>query len=153
MRDTELISAVENMLKDTRFEPSRLARELTENMIMGDTETNLDIMRTLKSMGIRLSIDDFGSGYSSLIYLRRFPADELKVDRSMIKGIDTDDDAGSIVDGFIKLAHSLRLKVVAEGAEKEMQIRCLRDYDCDEVQGYWYSKPLPADEFSRWVTH
>ena len=120
---------------------------------MGDTETNLRIMRTLKSMGIRLSIDDFGTGYSSLSYLRRFPADELKVDRSMIKGIDTDEDAGALVDGIIKLAHSLRLRVVAERTEKENQIKRLSDYNCDEVQGYWYSKPLPASVFTDWVTH
>lgn len=153
MRDSGLINAVETILKNTDLEPERLVLELTENMIMGDTETNLRIMRTLKSMGIRLSNDDFGTGYSSLSYLRRFPADELKVDRSMIKGIDTDEDAGALVDGIIKLAHSLRLRVVAEGAEKENQIKRLSDYNCDEVQGYWYSKPLPASVFTDWVTH
>ena len=151
LQEKELLALVSEVLAETRLNPDRLVLELTESLIMSDTEVNIKVMDELKSLGVCLSIDDFGTGYSSLCYLRRFPADELKIDRSMINGIESDTDAGAIVDGIINLAHSLRLKVVAEGAEQESQIDRLCDFGCDEVQGFWYSKPLPRDAFGEWV--
>ncbi len=118
---------------------------------MSDTEANIEMMQSLKSIGVELSIDDFGTGYSSLNYLRRFPIDALKIDRTFIKDIGSDEDTAAIVNATIGLAHSLRLRVVAEGAEHREQVDILRTYGCEEIQGYWYSPPLPAEEFSEWV--
>ena len=151
LREQRLVALVSEVLDETKLKPDHLILELTESLIMSDTEANLKVMDALKSLGVRLSIDDFGTGYSSLSYLRRFPADELKIDRSMINGIENDTDAGALVDGIINLAHSLRLKVVAEGAEEASQIDRLCDFGCDEVQGFWYSKPLACDAFGEWV--
>ncbi len=123
--------------------------ELTESSIMKDAERTIGTLRQLKGMGIQVSIDDFGTGYSSLSYLKRFPIDILKIDQSFVNDSTTDTDDAAIVTAIITLAHSLNLKVKAEGVETEDQLRFLRLLRCDEIQGYLFGKPLPAEVFKQ----
>jgi predicted signal transduction protein with EAL and GGDEF domain len=134
-------------LKSTGVNPQRLSLELTESMLMENAKENVEVMYRMKEMGVTLSIDDFGTGYSSLSYLKRFPLDELKIDRSFIIGIPTEDDDTLITTAIISLAHGLGLRVVAEGVEYPEQLDFLSQQGCDEYQGYLFSKPLFNDEF------
>ena len=118
---------------------------------MEDLDSTIAVMTALKSVGLTLSIDDFGIGYSSLSYLKKFPANTLKIDQSFVRGIATDADDVAIITAIIALAHSLHLKVVAEGVEDAAQLRFLRDQGCEEVQGYFFSRPLTAGQFADWV--
>lgn len=122
--------------------------EITESMLMHDINRSIDIMHQLKAMGFQLSIDDFGTGYSSLSYLKQFPIDKLKIDRSFVMNLETQPDDKTMVQSILYLAHSMGLKVVAEGVETEYQLDYLSDLECEEIQGYYFSKPLPADEFT-----
>jgi EAL domain-containing protein (putative c-di-GMP-specific phosphodiesterase class I) len=115
---------------------------------MRDVDKSLITLAKLKALGVRISIDDFGTGYSSLNYLKRFPVDTLKIDRSFVSDIATDRDGAAIVKAVISLAHILNLNVVAEGVESAAQCRFLSDNDCDEVQGYHFGRPLPQQEFA-----
>jgi len=126
-----------------------LELELTESAVMQNPTKTEAIMRELKKIGVNLSLDDFGTGYSSLSYLKRFPIDILKIDQSFVRDITTDPDGAAISLAVISLAHSLKQKVVAEGVETEAQLGYLRRHGCDEMQGYYFSRPLPADEFAR----
>jgi EAL domain-containing protein (putative c-di-GMP-specific phosphodiesterase class I) len=126
----------------------RLKLELTESMIMGQGEQAVERLRDLKALGIALSIDDFGTGYSSLAYLKRFPIDELKIDQSFVRDIPGDVDDMRIAAAIIGMAHTLKLRVVAEGVETPEQLAFLKERECDAWQGYLYSKPLPAEEFA-----
>jgi EAL domain-containing protein (putative c-di-GMP-specific phosphodiesterase class I) len=114
---------------------------------MDNAEKNLEMLRRLKEMGMKLSIDDFGTGYSSLSYLNKFPLDELKIDRSFVMEIKGPDERCAIITAIIAMAHSLGLRVVAEGVETEPQRAYLAAEGCDEYQGYFKSKPVPAGEF------
>jgi len=143
-----LVSDVARILDMTGLQPAALDLEITESMVMGNPEQAIQTLRQLKSMGISLSIDDFGTGYSSLGYLKRFPLDHIKIDRSFIKDIPEDNDDATITRTIIAMAHNLRLKVIAEGVETEAQLNFLREHGCDEIQGYYFSRPLPADEFT-----
>ena len=116
-------------------------------MLMHNTESVISMMNELHAMGIALSLDDFGTGFSSLSYLKRFPVDTLKIDRSFITGIPGDPDDCAIAGAIVGMAKQLRLKVIAEGVETTEQFDFLKSLDCDEIQGYLYSRPLPADEF------
>jgi EAL domain-containing protein (putative c-di-GMP-specific phosphodiesterase class I) len=129
--------------------PDLLELELTEGVIMENAEVTINTLHKLKNMGIRLSIDDFGTGYSSLSYLKRFPIDTLKIDKSFINDITTDADDYAIASTIIAMAHNLRLKVIAEGVETKEQLDMLRSKDCNEVQGYYFSHPLPEDELKQ----
>jgi diguanylate cyclase (GGDEF)-like protein/PAS domain S-box-containing protein len=140
---------VARVLEATGLDPSALELELTESMIMKDPERAVTVLNRLKAMGIHLSIDDFGTGYSSLSYLKRFPIDSVKIDRSFIQDIPGDADDAAITRAIIAMAHSLRLKVIAEGVETPEQLRFLREHGCDEMQGYYFSKPLAESEFLR----
>jgi diguanylate cyclase (GGDEF)-like protein/PAS domain S-box-containing protein len=131
--------------------PSHLMLELTESMLMDAPEKAVARMTALKRLGLRLSLDDFGTGYSSLAYLGRFPIDQMKIDRSFVKDIVTDPGAATIATSVISLAHRMRVGVVAEGVETEAQAGYLRQNGCDEIQGYLFSKPLPAEEFAELV--
>ena len=146
-RDTKLISMIKRILDETGFDPEKLELEITESCLMDNIETTISLLKDLKKLGIKISIDDFGTGYSSLNYLKRFPIDKLKIDRSFIMDIDSDPNDEAIVKTIISLAHSLNLSVVAEGVETESQKEFLRLNDCDEMQGYLFSKPLPMPEF------
>jgi CheY-like chemotaxis protein len=114
---------------------------------MQDVERVSTILNELKAMGVLLSMDDFGTGYSSLSYLKRFPFDILKIDQSFVRDITSDPDSAAIAKTVIAMAHSLHLKVVAEGVEKEGQLNYLRSHGCDEMQGYYFSRPIAAPEF------
>ncbi len=142
-----LVSDVARVLDATRLAPASLELEITESMVMDNPERAIQTLRQLKSMGIALAIDDFGTGYSSLGYLKRFPIDNIKIDRSFIKDIPRSNDDAIITRTIIDMTHNLRLKVVAEGVETEAQLQFLREHGCDEMQGYYFSRPLAEDAF------
>ncbi len=125
--------------------------EITESMLMADTEKSKNILTTLKEHGIHISIDDFGTGYSSLNYLKHFKIDTLKIDQSFIHDIIEDPDAASMIIAIIAMGHSLRMRVVAEGVETIEQLNFLAEHGCNEVQGYYYNKPLSATEFTDYL--
>jgi diguanylate cyclase (GGDEF)-like protein/PAS domain S-box-containing protein len=131
-------------LAEHRVPGSLLELEMTESSLMMNTERTVNTLQHLRDLGVGVSIDDFGTGYSSLAYLRRFPLDKLKIDRAFISGITANADDGAIVLAIIRMAHTLKLAVVAEGVETAAQLAWLRNHDCDEVQGYLFSRPLPA---------
>jgi diguanylate cyclase (GGDEF)-like protein len=147
-RQPELASRVSAILQDVRMDPEQLDLELTETSIMQDAETALQTLTRLKSMGIRISIDDFGTGYSSLIYLRRFPIDTLKIDRAFTQDMATSEDAKAIVAAILAMAEALKLTVIAEGVETQEQISLLIKQKCFLAQGFAFSKPIPAEEFT-----
>jgi diguanylate cyclase (GGDEF)-like protein/PAS domain S-box-containing protein len=143
-QEKNLERTVSDILRQTGVAPELLQLEITESMLMNDPEAAEGTLRALKAAGVKLSIDDFGTGYSSLAYLRRFPLDILKIDRAFIKDMVDNPDDAAITLAVISLAHSLGLKVVAEGVETEAQANLLALHSCDELQGYYFSKPLPA---------
>ncbi len=148
---TDLAKRVAEILTTTGLQPECLELELTESTIMSNAEETITILRELKAMGISLAIDDFGTGYSSLSYLKHFPIDRLKIDRSFVCDITTNPDDAAIADAIIAMAHSLKLKVTAEGVEKQEQLAYLSSRNCDEMQGYFLSYPVGADEFAAFV--
>ncbi len=145
---TSLVSDVARVLDETGLDPRALDLEITESMVMGNPEQAIQTLRRLKSMGMTLSIDDFGTGYSSLGYLKRFPIDNIKIDRAFIKDIPGNSDDATITRTIIAMGHNLRLKVVAEGVETQAQLDFLTEHGCDEMQGYFFSRPLAGPDFS-----
>ena len=152
-RQDGLIETVRGALAAARLEPRYLELELTEIAVMQDAESSVQILRKLSDLGLRISVDDFGTGYSSLSYLRRLPLDKLKIDRSFIREIVTSRDDAEIVRAIVTLAHSLHLKVIAEGVETAEQLAFLRSLGCDQYQGYHCSPPLPAAQFIALLPH
>ena len=144
-RDQDLSQTAISILEETGFPSANLELELTESSVMHDPEFASGVLSRLKSMGIKISIDDFGTGFSSLASLKRLPIDALKIDRSFVRDITSDTDDAALVMAIITLAHNLRLKVIAEGVETEDQLKFLQLLRCDEIQGFLFSKPLPAD--------
>lgn len=142
-----LVQSIADVLHATGLEPRLLELELTESMVMSDVDNAIAILRSLKELGVHISIDDFGTGYSSLSYLRRFPIDVLKIDQSFVNDLTVDADDAAIVVSIISLAHSLRLQVIAEGVETAEQLAFLRTHGCDQVQGYYFSRPIGPDAF------
>ena len=142
----DLVDSIAGVLHECGLAPHCLEVELTESMIMDDVEHAIGILRDLAKLGVQISVDDFGTGYSSLSYLKRLPIDVLKIDQSFVRDITVDPDDAAIVATIISLAHSLRLSVVAEGVETAEQLEFLRSHGCDAMQGYYFSKPLPAEE-------
>ena len=136
------------MLLETGLPVHCLELEITENMLMDDVEGAVETLHKLKALGVYLAIDDFGTGYSSLSYLKRFPIDKLKVDRSFITNVTTDPSDASVTQAIIAMAHSLGLTVTAEGVEEASQLAFLRQNDCEEVQGYYFSKPLTEKDMA-----
>lgn len=145
----DLIEAVADVLAETGLAARHLDIELTEGLVMTDIDHALAIMNALKRLGVQLSLDDFGTGYSSLSYLKRFPIDVLKIDKSFVRNITTDPDEAAIALSIISLAHSLQLEVIAEGVETEEQLSYLTRHRCDQIQGYYFSRPVPALEFEK----
>ena len=149
--DTELPQKFDALLVKHRVPAEAFCLEITESAIMDDPQRALGTLNRLASLGFKLSIDDFGSGYSSLAYLKRLPVHELKIDKSFVMSMETDQDDAKIVRSTIDLAHNLGLTVVAEGVENAMVWELLRELDCDEAQGYHMGKPMPATEFHAWT--
>ncbi|WP_253298019.1 bifunctional diguanylate cyclase/phosphodiesterase [Paenibacillus sp. MSJ-34] len=143
------VQKLQKTLNDTGVPPHLLELEITENSMMQNTQQLMQTLVQLKAMGVTIAIDDFGTGYSSLNYLKQFPIDVLKIDQSFVRDLAVDGPA--FVAAIIQLAHALNLRVVAEGVEQKIELRLLRDHGCDFVQGYLYSKPLPPDEFKRYI--
>jgi EAL domain-containing protein (putative c-di-GMP-specific phosphodiesterase class I) len=143
--DRDLSETVIRILDETGLPPKYLELELTESSIMQSAEFALDVLTRLKSMGINISIDDFGTGFSSLASLKRLPIDALKIDQSFVRDATADSDDAALVMAIITLGHNLRLQVIAEGVETEDQLKLLQLLRCDEIQGYFFSKPLPAE--------
>jgi diguanylate cyclase len=150
-RGSELADIIRGALEGENLDPQYFEVELTENAVMSDPEESIAILEQLSSMGVLVSVDDFGTGYSSMSYLRRFPIDKLKIDRVFISEIASRPEDASIVRAIVSLAHSLRLKVVAEGVETPAQLEFLKAIGCDEYQGYHFSRPLPANEFEQLI--
>jgi diguanylate cyclase (GGDEF)-like protein len=149
--DNKLETAVAEGLSRNRISPELLELELTESSLMANTDQTIARLEGLKRLGVRLSVDDFGTGYSSLAYLRRFPIDKLKIDLSFVRDITTSPDDAAIALTIIRMAHGLRLDVIAEGVETVGQLEFLRRHRCDQIQGYLFSPPLPARAFGRLV--
>jgi len=150
-REVGLVDSIRRALDDVGLLARYLEVELTESAVMSDPEQSVAILEQLSAMGVLVSVDDFGTGYSSMSYLRRFPIDKLKIDRVFINEIASRPEDASIVRAIVSLAHSLNLKVVAEGVETLAQLDFLKTAGCDEYQGYHYSRPLPADQFQRLI--
>ena len=146
--DENLLDDIKSALAESGLEASDLELEITESMVMNDPEQAVSMLRRLKDLGIRVAIDDFGTGYSSLAYLKRFPIDSVKVDRSFVEDIPEDVNSMAIAQAVIAMAHSLRLKVVAEGVESEAQLSFLRGEGCDEMQGWYFAEARAASEMS-----
>ena len=139
---------VRDVLQETQLVPDHLELELTESLLLSNADVTLLVLRELKAMGLKLAIDDFGTGYSSLSYLKQFPVSKLKIDRSFIRDVAVNQDDAAIAAAIISMAKSLNLRVIAEGVENEEQMSFLRLHQCDEIQGYYFSKPLTFDEFT-----
>ena len=150
-RQSNFLQAVHTALLDFDLEPQYLEIELTETTVIDNAEDSVAILEQLSRLGVVVSIDDFGTGYSSMSYLRRFPIDKLKIDRSFISELTTNAADASIVRAIISLAHSLRLKVVAEGVETADQLELLRKLGCDQYQGFYRSAAVPAGEIEESV--
>lgn len=148
-RDEDLLDMIKDTLNETGLDYRWLALEITEGTAVKDIEYSIELLEKLREMGIQIYLDDFGTGYSSLNYLKRLPIDVLKMDRDFISGIKIDSKEEAIAKTIINLGHNLNIKVNAEGVETEGQLQFLKDNACDYVQGYIFSKPLPADEFEK----
>ncbi|MDK9725537.1 MAG: EAL domain-containing protein [Sterolibacteriaceae bacterium MAG5] len=149
--DPALPARIQGLLERYRLPAARLTLEVTESMSMASPERTIASMRELTACGLSLAMDDFGTGYSSLAYLKLLPLRELKIDRSFVKDIETDQNDADICDVTVLLAHKLGLEVVAEGVETEAQLKYLLSIGCEKVQGYLFSRPLPADEAERFI--
>jgi EAL domain-containing protein (putative c-di-GMP-specific phosphodiesterase class I) len=150
LREEGLAGTVQGILTETGLDPAALELEITESAIMQESEKAIAMLQAMREMGIRITMDDFGTGYSSLSYLKRFPISSLKIDRSFVAEVLSNADDAEISRAIIAMAHGMKLKVVAEGVETAEQLEFLRREGCDEAQGYYLARPMPAEEFSRW---
>jgi EAL domain-containing protein (putative c-di-GMP-specific phosphodiesterase class I) len=148
----ELVAEVRDILLSTGLEPRLLILEITESVMMQDMDLSIARLTQLKELGVQLAIDDFGTGYSSLNYVRRFPVDILKVDKSFIDGVSEGGEASALTAAVIELAGILNLKPVAEGIERADQLERLLEMHCDLGQGFYFAKPLPSDELQTLLT-
>jgi diguanylate cyclase (GGDEF)-like protein len=151
LQQAGLAATVERIVGQAGVDPRLLEFELTESMLMADPEAAVATLSELKGLGMRLSVDDFGTGYSSLAYLKRFPLDALKIDRTFVRDLPGDLDDAAITRAVIRMAHSLGLEVVAEGVETVEQLRVLDEYGCDQIQGYYVGRPVPPAECERFL--
>jgi len=146
-RQDDLAQRVADIFSEVGVDPKDITLELTESMVMHDVDATLVTLRALKNLGVRISLDDFGTGYSSLSYLRRFPIDELKIDKSFINDIHTNRDDAAIASAIIAMAVSLGLSVIAEGVENAAQVKRLTEMGCNQVQGFYFGRPVSAAQF------
>jgi EAL domain-containing protein (putative c-di-GMP-specific phosphodiesterase class I) len=147
-RDEHFLASVFSTLEETGWEPGSLELELTESVLMKRADDAESTLKALRARGVKLAVDDFGTGYSSLGYLSQFSIDTLKIDQSFIRQLSLRPDQTTIVASMINMGRSLKLRVVAEGVENIEELRFLRDHDCDEVQGYYFSRPVPPHQFA-----
>jgi EAL domain-containing protein (putative c-di-GMP-specific phosphodiesterase class I) len=147
----DLVDMVQRILEETGVDPKYFELELTESMLMTDAQQSIEKLHAFRKLGLTLSIDDFGTGYSSLAYLKKFPIQDLKIDRSFFHDLGLDCDNDAIVKATIAMANSLNLKVIAEGVENRKQVDMLNSYQCQEVQGYLFSKPLSSVDFALYM--
>lgn len=145
-KDAYLVHDIVSSLREAGMRPSQLELEITETVLMENVHANVELLNRLQTAGIRLAIDDFGTGYSSMAYLKRFPIDQVKIDRTFVRDIPGDGDDEAITTAIIAMAHSLGLSVVAEGVETEAQLQFLRDAGCDIMQGYYFAEPKPPEQ-------
>ena len=150
-RRGDVEKSINNALQASGLNPALLELELTESILIQDTEKMLATVQRLKSLGVKLSIDDFGTGYSSLSYLKRFNVDKLKIDQSFIRNMVNDPSDAAIVHAIIQMARSLNLKTIAEGVEEQSMLEALQLHQCHEAQGYYFARPMPADELARYA--
>ena len=149
-RHLYLASMIEDSLRQNGIEPQRLEIELTESLLMEDNEATRSMLESFRRLGVRMAIDDFGTGHSSLSYIRRFAIDTLKIDRSFVQSLPDNDEDTAICSAVIALGRNMKMCVVAEGVETAEQAQVLRELGCDEVQGYWISRPMPGADFAGW---
>lgn len=147
-RQRSFLDDIHQVLEETRLAPNLLELEITESVLMHSVESTIAILQCIKKMGVRLAIDDFGTGYSSLSYLQKFPIDVLKIDQSFVRNLSTDSNDAALVSAIISLGKSLNLNIIAEGVETREQLDFLRVQECEEVQGYFFSKALAAEAFT-----
>ena len=150
-RQADLPERVSAILWEARMPPDLLELELTEGTAMANPESAVAVMNDLHARGIRMSIDDFGTGYSSLSYLKKFKINKIKIDQSFVRDITSDPDDKAIVGAIIKMADNLNMATLAEGVETQAQLDYLREQGCNQVQGYFFSRPLPPDQFIEFV--
>jgi EAL domain-containing protein (putative c-di-GMP-specific phosphodiesterase class I) len=143
----DLALQVEAILRETGLTPELLELEITESIAMQNIDASVVALRGLKDLGVRITIDDFGTGYSSLSYLKKFPIDTIKIDQAFVQDVSSDSNDAAIVRAAIVMAHELKLNVIAEGVETIEQVAFLRRRRCTEMQGYLFSRPMPADRF------
>jgi EAL domain-containing protein (putative c-di-GMP-specific phosphodiesterase class I) len=148
-RDEGFLEGVFATLQDAGLDPKSLELELTESVLMKHAESTASLLETLRGRGVKMAVDDFGTGYSSLSYLRKFPIDTLKIDQSFVRQITTIPDETTIVTAVISMGRSLKLRVVAEGVETQAQMEFLQAHECDEAQGYYFSPPVPPQQFAK----
>ncbi|MDP9045875.1 MAG: bifunctional diguanylate cyclase/phosphodiesterase [Pseudomonadota bacterium] len=151
LRHADLATQISDALQRHQINPDLLTCEVTESSAMEDVQATVRALKKLDGLGVHLSIDDFGTGHSSLAYLRTLPADELKIDRSFVLDLETSEDARKVAHAVVNLAKALNLKVVAEGVETEGQNRILRDFGCDQLQGFLFAKPMSAKALALWA--
>jgi len=144
-----LVKQVEDILNRTGLRPEYLELEVTEGLLIENISETTKILNDLHDLGVRLSIDDFGTGYSSMNYLKRLPFDNLKIDKSFVQDVTISDDASAIATAIITLAHSLDMKVIAEGVETSEQLKFLQQQNCDMVQGFLFSKPVSPENIQK----
>jgi EAL domain-containing protein (putative c-di-GMP-specific phosphodiesterase class I) len=147
-RSPDWLTVVQRALDDSGFDPSNLELEITEGILMDDPRDVIEVLHATRKLGIDIVVDDFGTGFSSLAYLTRFPIDKIKIDRSFVRDLTADDADAAIVDTIIVMAHTLGMKVVAEGLETIEQWDYLRERGCDEAQGYLFSGAVFAERFA-----
>jgi EAL domain-containing protein (putative c-di-GMP-specific phosphodiesterase class I) len=145
-RQSGFVALIRKVLRETGLPPEQLELELTEGVLLSNADVTLPVLQELKEMGLKLAIDDFGTGYSSLSYLRQFPVSKLKIDSSFVRELDANPDDAVIIVAIIGMAKSLKLRVIAEGVENEAQVAFLQEHGCDEIQGYYFSRPITAAE-------
>ena len=150
-QDPQLVENIQTLLFKYEISPNCLELEITENIVITEIATAMNTIVVLQNMGIKVSIDDFGTGYSSLAYLRKLPIDKIKIDRSFIEEVASNDSDLTIVKSMVELSHGLGKRVLAEGVETEEQLRLLRNIGCDAVQGYFISKPIPENDLKKYL--
>jgi EAL domain-containing protein (putative c-di-GMP-specific phosphodiesterase class I) len=147
-RQEDCCELIGRVLQETGLAPEYLELELTESLLLSSAAVTFSVLQKLKAMGLKLAIDDFGTGYSSFSYLRQFRVSKIKIDRSFVRDVAVNPDDAAITSAIISMAKNLNLKVIAEGVENEAQMSFLRAHHCDEIQGYYFSKPLTVDKIA-----